>query len=108
MSWYLKTNLDINDTPNTAGIRTTKIPAPNTNVMSSTRFLSLNTDPKYAGSKNVIQQGANNATIPAKNAAIRETDVTILDSTPAPSGLNKPWHRTQLFSYRLGPHGRTK
>ncbi|OGC98370.1 hypothetical protein A2634_00140 [Candidatus Amesbacteria bacterium RIFCSPHIGHO2_01_FULL_48_32] len=80
MSWYLNTNFEIKDIPNTAGIRTTKIPAPNTKVIKSTRFLSLNTDPKYAGSKNVMQHGANNATIPAKNAAINETDaiVTIL------------------------------
>ena len=50
-----------------------KIPSEYINVIKTTRFFSLKTFAKYAGSKNVIQHGANKATMPAINEASNES-----------------------------------
>lgn len=71
-SWYLKSSFDTKEMPITAGIKVTKIPAPKIRVINRTFSFSLKTLPRYAGSKKVMQQGANKATIPATNAAIKD------------------------------------
>jgi hypothetical protein len=55
-----------------AGIIITNIPKPKIKVIKRTFSFSLKTLPKYAGSKNEMQHGANNATMPATKAAISE------------------------------------
>jgi len=51
--------------PRTIGNITTNIPSAKTNVIKSTCFRSLKTDPKYAGRRYVMQHGAKSAIMPA-------------------------------------------
>ena len=72
-SWNRKKNTDNTLAPSTIGNIIVKIPKLYINVMAITFFRSLKTLPKYEGNKNEMQQGANNATIPATNEANNET-----------------------------------
>ena len=58
--------------PRATGMRMTPRPRAKMNVRKTTRCLSLNIVPRYEGKRNVIQQGANRATMPPKKEAVRE------------------------------------
>jgi len=58
--------------PKPMGIKTASSPKKYIKVMKNTLLFSLKIEAKYVGSKTVMQQGANKAAIPAKNAAIND------------------------------------
>ncbi len=63
--------------PSPMGIRTTAIPKKKIMVIFNICFFSRNAEARYAGSKMVIQHGANKATIPAKNDATIDAEKII-------------------------------
>lgn len=62
----------MNRNPRATGISIAPNPRAKTSVRNTTRLRSLKIVPKYEGNRNVIQQGANSATIPPTKAATKE------------------------------------
>jgi len=60
-----------------SGRNTARRPKKNTNVIRNTFRFSLKIEPKYDGSKTVMQQGANSAAIPAINAVISDAIINV-------------------------------
>src|SRR3989338_6971957 len=63
--------------PSPIGRKTARSPRKKTEVMSMTVLFCLKIEPKYAGSSTPMQQGANNAAIPAIKAVINAAKIRI-------------------------------
>ncbi len=61
--------------PSATGISIKDNPKANMSVYSITFFSFLKMVPIYDGKRNVMQQGANKASTPARNEAVRETPI---------------------------------
>ena len=76
-SWYWLNSFPSPAAPNPSGRNTANRPRKNTKVIKITVLFSLKIEPRYDGNKTVMQQGANNAAIPATNAVISDAMINV-------------------------------
>src|SRR3989338_5450842 len=76
-SWNLLNNFPKLAAPMPSGKNTVKRPRKNTKVIKRTFRFSLKIEPRYDGSKTVMQQGANNAATPATNAVMSDAIINV-------------------------------
>ena len=71
-SWFLPSKAPMPANPRPRGRNTASNPRKNTSVIPTTVLFWRKMEPRYAGSRTVMQHGANNAAVPAMKAAMRD------------------------------------